>query len=150
LVLEALQVHFNFKQPSFYSAQPCYTKITLFAHIDPKNPDLDSMITNQTALLKAPKVGRSRQNRGAAKHTYFDTDFKGINQKPTSAIQNTSETDHAGEWELPKATKRRQAKQALRKRKSLFEQWHDTHTDRLGYQELKSCPQCPHRCETLR
>jgi len=120
LVLEALQVHFNLKQPSFYSAQPCYTKINMFAHIDPNNPDIDSMITNQTAPLKAPKVGRSRQNRGAAKHTYFDTDIKDINQKPTSAVQNTSETDHAGEWELPQATKRRQAKQTLRKGKSLL------------------------------
>ncbi len=101
------------------------------------------MITNQTAPLKAPKVGRSRQNRGAAKHTYFDTDIKDINQKPTSAGQNTSETDHAGEWELPQATKRRQAKQTLRKGKSLFRAV-ARHPHRTpGCQELKTCPQCP-------
>jgi len=47
----------------------------MFAHIDPNNPDIDSIIINQTAPLKAPRVGRSRQNRGAAKHTYFDTDI---------------------------------------------------------------------------
>jgi len=107
---------------------------------DPNNLDKASMIINQVAPSKAPKVGRSKKCRGGPKHTYSDVDIKDVDQEPTSTAQNILQT---GKWELPKATKRRQAKQALKKRKSPFELWYDTHTERFGCQELKSCPQCP-------
>lgn len=88
-------------------------------------------------------MGRSRRNRGAPKHTDFDSDTTNIHQKPTCAASNISEQDSTGEWELLKATRWRQANQTLRKRKSPFGQWYYAYTKRLRSQELKSCPQCP-------